>query len=396
MRRLAASAALICFALLAPHGAQAFDEKGHRIIGLIADHYLTPETRTQVNALLATDTDPLAPHDIAGAATWAGRYMESDKFTTREHYEGTRHWHYARIFANRPDIPEACFGQAPLPAGTLASKGPAAACVIDKIDQFRTELSDPATAPAERLLALKFLLHLVGDVHEPMHVQDQYNDFGRLIPVEAADKSITPGTLYGYWNEALVRRQGSDEAQVADRLIASITPGDRELWSGQVTHFWALEAHQLGVDYANGTMLGNYSPMDSSYVIAPEELKKAEGIVARQLSKAGYRLALLLNAAFSGTPDTVVAWERKYDVRAGRTLAQTRCATCHVVGRRPDTSAQQTTAPDFAAIANTRGMSPNVLREFLLGTHPTMPYLALTEKQMNDAIDYVMSLRSEN
>lgn len=371
----------------------AYDEKGHRVIALIANHYLTPEVRKKVNELLLSDTDVLASRDIAGAATWASRYMNSDKYTTRERYEGTRHWHFAQIFANRPNIPEACFGQVPLPTGTPASKGPPESCVIDKIDQFRAELSNPMTEPAERLLALKFLLHLVGDIHEPMHVQDQHNDFGRLIPVKAEDRSITPGTLYGYWNEALVRRQGSDEAQVAERLIAAITPADRELWSGQVTHFWALEAHQLGVDYANGTMLGNYSPMDNSYLIAPEELRKAEGIVQKQLSKAGYRLALLLNAAFNGEHEASVVYERKYDVRAGRTLAENRCAVCHVVTGQSAGTSHETTAPDFTSIANTRGMSPNVLREFLLGPHPTMPYLTLSDKEVNDSIDYILSLK---
>jgi mono/diheme cytochrome c family protein len=386
-------ACLALVAALTPVTADAFDDRGHRIVGLIAEHFLSPETSTKVSAILATDTDPLAPHDIAGAATWANRYMESDADTTRERFEGTRHWHFARILANRPNIPEACFDQHPLSAGTPASKGPAAACVIDKIDQFKAELSNPATSPAERLLALKYLLHFVGDVHAPMQVQDQFNDFGRLTPVRAADKSITPGTLYGYWNRALVHRLGADDVQAAKRIVATITPADREIWSGQVTHFWALEAHQLAVTYANGTMLGDYSPMDGAYNVSREELEKAQRIVERQIAKAGFRLAQLLNTALGEPSAAVRADKPKSNVRAGRALAERRCVTCHVVASDPTAVALGTTAPDFATVANTRGMSPVVLRAFLFGPHPTMPYLVLTEKEANDAINYIMSLQ---
>ena len=386
-------AATACLALLAPQAANAYDDHGHRIIAHIADQFLLPEVRSKVNALLAADTDPLAPHDIAGAATWADRYRDSDIDTARDRYERTRHWHFARISANRPNIPEACFDQAPLAKGTPASKGPAAACVIDKIDQFKAELADLATDPAERLMALKFLLHFVGDVHEPMHVQDQSNDFGRLTPVRAADKTITPGTLYGYWNRALVHRLGGDEVQAAQRIAATITPANREVWSGQVTHFWALEAHQLAVTYANGTMLGDFSPMDGAYIISPAELEKAKGIIERQVAKAGFRLAQVLNTALGAPAKPAPASKPKLNVVAGRTLAERRCAVCHVVAADPTTVSMGTTAPDFAAIANVRGMSPVVLREFLFGTHPTMPYLVLSEKEAHDVIDYIMSLQ---
>ena len=193
--RFSRLAVLFCLTFTASTDVQAWDERGHRIIARIADHYLLPDVRRQVNEMLAADTDALTPHDIVGAATWAGKYMESDEFTTRERYDGTRNWHFARIHPGRPNIPGACFGQRPLPAATPASRGPAEACVIDKIDQFRAELSDPTTDSRERLLAVKYLLHLVGDVHQPLHVQDQFNNFGKLTPVSTEDESITPGDL---------------------------------------------------------------------------------------------------------------------------------------------------------------------------------------------------------
>jgi hypothetical protein len=58
-------------------------------------------------------------------------------------------------------------GIPPLPPGVAASRGSAEACIVDKIDQFAAELANPSTAPAERLLALKFLLHLVATCTSP-------------------------------------------------------------------------------------------------------------------------------------------------------------------------------------------------------------------------------------
>jgi len=78
--RMHAIACPVLLASLMPQTANAFPEHGQRIIGLIAEHFLSPETRTKVNAILAGDTDPLAPHDIAGAATRASLYMESNCF----------------------------------------------------------------------------------------------------------------------------------------------------------------------------------------------------------------------------------------------------------------------------------------------------------------------------
>src|SRR5262249_57202870 len=53
------------------------------------------------------------------------------------------------------------------------AKGPSAACVVDKIDQFAAELGNQVTSASEQLLALKFLLHFVGDLHQPLHASDQ-------------------------------------------------------------------------------------------------------------------------------------------------------------------------------------------------------------------------------
>lgn len=370
------------------HSASAFDDRGHEIIATIAANYLTPAVRKQVDAMLKADTDPLTPHDIAGAATWADHYRDDG---VAQHYADTANWHFASIYANRPNIPEACFGHTVLPAGAPASRGPENACIIDKIDQFRSELADKSTTPAERLLALKYILHLVGDIHAPLHVSDMHNQNGRIIQVVAGDKSITPGSLFGYWETAVVRRLGQrDEA--AKALIAKISPADVALWSGQVTHFWALESHQIGTDYAYGTMLSRFE--DGHFVIEPAELDRAQKLLGIQMSKAGVRLAALLNETLGGkSAAPAPVRTAAADPAGGHAIANAMCAVCHMVDAQGAKGPTFTTAPDFVAIANTGRMSQAVLISFLTGPHPTMPRLKLSEDQLRHITTYIMSLK---
>jgi hypothetical protein len=162
-------------ASLLPQHAQAWGDEGHRIIALIAEQYLEPATRAEVSAMLSANHDSLTAHDIASEATWADKYRDSDRSGARDRYQGTRQWHFVDIELDRPDLDQACSGHPRLPPGVPASSGPADACIVDKIDQFEAELANPETSPDERLVALKFLLHLVGDVHQPLHAADNHD-----------------------------------------------------------------------------------------------------------------------------------------------------------------------------------------------------------------------------
>jgi mono/diheme cytochrome c family protein len=352
---------------------------------------LTPEARDKVQALLRTDADSLAPHDIAGAATWADRYQNSDKDTTKTRYNATAAWHFADIDAVRPNIPAACFGQTSLPIGTPASKGPAKACVIDKVNQFWAELADPKTSAGERVVALKFLLNLVADLHQPLRVADESNNHGMLIPVTAS--SATPGDLFHYWDSVYVQALGPDPKSVAQKLIAGQSAADARQWSSGAPQLWALEAHQLGVDRAYGI-----SGVDQNGRLALPDSDVDKGVktVALQLGRAGVRLAYVLNQALapSSLPKEAQPAVAAGDKEAGRAFALGVCSVCHVVSPDQLSPREFTTAPDFQSIANTRGMSDVALHEFLFGTHPTMPNMRLSEKQADDVIAFILQLRT--
>src|SRR5712671_2500541 len=131
--------------------ALAWSDEGHEIVAPIAEHYLDQAARTKVAMLLVLDPDTLTDHDLAGEATWAGKYRESDRDTTKIRYQETRRCHFVDIELAESRLDTAHFGHPPVPAGVLASKGPPQACVADKIEQLVAELGSPATGASEQL-----------------------------------------------------------------------------------------------------------------------------------------------------------------------------------------------------------------------------------------------------
>ena len=266
-----------------PHPALAWGDEGHEIIALVAEHHLDPAARAKVATLLAADTDTLTEHDVASEATWADKYRDSDRYTTKIRYQATRLWHFVDIELDEPNLASACFGHPPLPSGGPASKGPPRACVVDKIDQFAAELANPATADSERLLALKFLLHFVGDLHQPLHAADDHDAGGTKELVTA--EGLHPGNLHRYWDIEFVEQLGTDARQVAGKLIGQISETQLREWSSGTPADWAMEAFALARDDAYGLLP---RPDDrGAYTLPMAYVERAVRDVALQLSSSG-------------------------------------------------------------------------------------------------------------
>ena len=276
--------------------AHAWGDEGHEIVANVAAHFLQPTVRNRVFALLAADTDPLTAHDFASEATWADKFRDSDRNTTQVHYLQTHQWHFVDIELAQPSIDAACFQHPVLPTGKPAESGAPADCVVDKINQFAVELAAPASSPAEKLTALKFLLHFVGDLHQPLHASDDHDSGGNSKAVAAA--GLGNGTLHGFWDTQFVQRLGTNPAAVAQTLVKAITPGQAQQWVQGSASDWAQETFQVAKTQAYGKLpkpgkSGTYT-LPTTYVTA------ASTSAAVQLSKAGVRLAQVLNKALSG------------------------------------------------------------------------------------------------
>jgi hypothetical protein len=281
--------------LLRPATGHCWGDEGHEIVGLIAEHYLEPAVRARVAALLAQDASGFTRGTgIAEEATWADKFRDSDRGSTQRHYNQTREWHYIDIELDRPDLDDACFRHPARTVGRKASEGPAHDCILDKIDEFRAELRSPTTGVEERRLALQFLLHLVGDLHQPLHAADNHDHGGNDIRVKGAASS--PGNLHHYWDTVFVKRLGTRADDVSRELIAGISEHDRRAWSGGSPADWAKESFQIARNHVYGP-LQHAGALSGTIILDAQYEADAVHLVAGQLQRAGLRLARLLNDA---------------------------------------------------------------------------------------------------
>lgn len=280
---------LAILTLAAPAPALAWGRTGHAVVAEIARNYLTPKAAAAVDALLASDPDALTDKDLGARASWADAWR-------RDHRE-TSQWHFADVELGHPDLAQACFGFPP--SATPASAGPAKDCVVGRLEAFERELADPKTDPAERLLAFKFVLHFVGDLHQPLHAADNQDKGGNCVPLALGGPRTV--NLHGYWDGVVVDALGPDAKTIAATLSAQIKPADRRAWERGDARAWAMESFELArtVAYAVGSKPGCAN--DTAPVSLPAGYgDKAAATAGLQLKRAGVRLALELNRAFGG------------------------------------------------------------------------------------------------
>ena len=155
------------------------------------------------------------------------------------------------------------------------------------------------TDPEERLVALKFLLHFVGDLHQPLHSSDNHDRRGNQIKVEVAGFQHKPrDELHAFWDTQFVDDLQRGPRGIPEQLIAKITPDDVKAWSAGTLDDWAMEAFKLSKTdgYGDPPLSKNaLQHLDQAYV------DRAEKDVRLLLSRAGVRLAAILNKALSST-----------------------------------------------------------------------------------------------
>jgi len=269
----------------------AWGNEGHEVVALIAQGFLTPKTVAAVNALLAQDDSALTAHTLPAAATWADAYRASSPAARA----ATHQWHFADIELHGGTLAEACFGFPALPAGTPASAGPAKDCHVDKIAEAAAELKAGSQASAaEKILALKYLLHFVGDLHQPLHSANDHDSGGNAKAVSAP--GLAAGNLHSFWDTQAVVASGRHAEALASQLAGALDRATFNGWYRGTPKAWAEETYAVAVSTAYGALpapnaAGVYELPDA-YVAA------ARATAATQLSKAGVRLAYVLNHAF--------------------------------------------------------------------------------------------------
>jgi S1/P1 Nuclease len=278
---------LIAAAVLSISDACAWGDLGHKATALIAYRHLTPKARANLDALLASDTDTLTAADFASRATWADKY--------RNDHRETAAWHFIDIEIDHPDIDSACYGFPALGDAKPASEGPAQDCVVNKIDEFAAELKSPATAPAERLLALKFLIHFVGDIHQPLHAADHDDRGGNCIGLHSG--SGRAHNLHAYWDVDVVEALGASAEHIADKLDGHVTTREMQLWTAGTPWDWAMESFEVARRDVYALASRPTCHAGGSVVLSGAYQVQAQQDAAALLLKSAIRLASMLNAA---------------------------------------------------------------------------------------------------
>jgi len=259
------AAAIMLLLQLAPTAAYAWGRDGHQIVAAIAQSLLTPRVVAQADALLAG----AGGESFVAVSDWADRIR-------RERPE-TGPWHFVDIEVGAGPYDE-------------ARDCPRRACVVAKIEDFHAELADTRLDPERRGEALKWLIHLVGDIHQPLHTADHHDRGGNdlRVVIDGIDHS-----LHGIWDVDLVKLakgRESDGAYAAE-MTGTISAADRSAWSRGSAPDWANEAHAIAERIAYGELTPGPRPE-----ITPAYKRDAIRAVNLQLERAGVRLAAMLNA----------------------------------------------------------------------------------------------------
>jgi hypothetical protein len=163
---------------------------------------------------------------------------------------------------------------------------PAGGDVVSAIQEYKAILADKDKPDAERLEALRFLAHFVGDIHQPLHVGHKEDKGGNDLQVRFFDRGTN---LYAVWDTGIIQRGGKEWEQLARELNGRLTTEDAKKRTEQMQpDAWAQESYRIVL----AQVYAGVSPgakLSQSYV--DEKLP----LVEQQLSIAGLRLAAVLN-----------------------------------------------------------------------------------------------------
>lgn len=251
---------LVVVLLALPMAASAWSAFGHRLVAALAADQLTARTQAQIVELLQGEAEPTLP----GIATWADQLRDNDPDLGKR----SAKWHYVNMPEGTCDY---------VPARDCRNGD----CLIEAIRKQTAILSDTSRPRGERAQALKFVVHFIGDVHQPLHVGLGRDRGGNDVQVNLDGKGMN---LHSLWDRELLASTGRGQAGYTEHLQALPPPKARQ---GTVED-WARESCDIVATP------GFYPPratLDHDYV------RRWTPVAETRLRLAGQRLARVLNDA---------------------------------------------------------------------------------------------------
>ena len=244
---------------LLPVLAFSWGKTGHRVVGQIAENHLSPKAAAAVR-------DLLGPDSLAEIANWA------DEIRSDPSWKRADPWHYVNI----PD------GE----TYEAMSKNPAGDIIV-AMKRFEATLRNPAAPKEERIQALKFLVHMIGDIHQPLHAGKRDDLGGNRVSVHWF-RSVEATNLHTVWDDLIIEQEKLSFTEWT-RFLDHPTAAELKEWQGSNYTAWMGESYKL---------------RDRCYDFKPElplsydYVYKSLPIVKQRLLQAGVRLAGTLNGIF--------------------------------------------------------------------------------------------------
>jgi hypothetical protein len=255
---------LLCVWAVLPAPVHAWGAEGHRLIAALAAQHLGAKAREAVRRLLEPG------ETLESVSTWADE--------VRPRRPETAPWHYVNLPASRP-------------AGGWAAHCPKEGCVASAVVAMREKLRAPGIGRQEQAEALKFFVHFLSDLHQPLHAGNAEDRGGNAIPVVFLGRATN---LHSFWDTTLLQvlfeRQPSKREALSSRLSESEL---RRLSHGGLED-WLWESRGLATTAAYAGV-----PETRPAALGEEYFDQAAAAAGIQIRRAGARLARELDAVFS-------------------------------------------------------------------------------------------------
>ncbi|WP_106640598.1 S1/P1 nuclease [Allosphingosinicella vermicomposti] len=270
--------------LLAPAPAMAWWEYGHETVARIAFLNVRPETRAKITQLLKKqgllETPTCPARTIEEASVWPDCVKPLG-----ERFSYASSWHYQNVDVCKPfDQKSACKD---------------GNCVSAQIERNAKLLADKTVPERERVMALAFLVHFVGDLHMPLHSGDRGDLGGNRV--KAAYGLIEGRTnLHSVWDGYLPERAVTTPPAGAEGLLSGTTAETRAAMAAGSVEDWARENWAVAREQAYGVKGESCDPVSEDRVrIEEPDVARLTPVLRDQVLKGGLRLARMLGEALA-------------------------------------------------------------------------------------------------
>ena len=289
LKRLFLRAAILLALLLPATPAMAWWEYGHGTVGRIAYLSVNPHTRSEIDRLLRQgrllDTPTCSVRTIELASYWPDCIK-----TLGERFSYTSSWHYQNVNICRPfDL------RSPCADGN---------CVSAQVERNVRILADTRIPTRERVMALAFLIHFMGDLAQPMHAGDHGDLGGNRVRIRYGAIATN---LHSAWDGYLADRGISAAPGGAAGILSALSGADRVAMAQGTITDWSREGWEVSRDQAYGSLFQDPCadrPADAPMPVLTEAIvERLIPVVRQQVARGGLRLARLLDEAFA--PDSL-------------------------------------------------------------------------------------------